>query len=74
MKCILKFKKYFHMSQCYSGERYGPWASCFENPLLIDTTSGICNGTVSLIAVSSLLSDKKKRFGRALSGTSNVSL
>jgi hypothetical protein len=29
MKCILKFEKYFHMSQCYSGERCGPWASCF---------------------------------------------
>jgi hypothetical protein len=28
MKCILKFEKYFHMSQCYSGERCGPWASC----------------------------------------------
>jgi S-ribosylhomocysteine lyase LuxS involved in autoinducer biosynthesis len=29
MKCILKFEKYFHMSQCYSGEQCGPWASCF---------------------------------------------
>jgi hypothetical protein len=29
MKCKLKFKKYFHMSQYYSGERCGPWASCF---------------------------------------------
>jgi hypothetical protein len=29
MKCILKFEKYFHISQCYSGERCGPWASCF---------------------------------------------
>jgi hypothetical protein len=29
MKCILKFEMYFHMSQCYSGERCGPWASCF---------------------------------------------
>jgi hypothetical protein len=28
MKRIFKFKKYFHMSQCYSGERCGPWASC----------------------------------------------
>jgi hypothetical protein len=28
MKCVLKFEKYFHMSQCYSGERCGPWASC----------------------------------------------
>jgi hypothetical protein len=28
MKCILKFEKYFHMSQCYLGERCDPWASC----------------------------------------------
>ena len=35
MKCILKFEKYFHMSQCYSGERCGPCASCFSK--MIDT-------------------------------------
>jgi hypothetical protein len=34
MKCILKFEKYFHMSQCYSGERCGPWASCYNNDFL----------------------------------------
>jgi hypothetical protein len=28
MKRIFKLKKYFHMSQCYSGEQCGPWASC----------------------------------------------
>jgi hypothetical protein len=31
MKCILKFEKYFHMSKCYSGERCGPWASCWND-------------------------------------------
>jgi hypothetical protein len=30
MKYIVKFEKYFHMSQCHSGERYGPWGSCFK--------------------------------------------
>jgi hypothetical protein len=30
IKCIFKFEKYFHMSQCYSGERSGPWASCLS--------------------------------------------
>ena len=31
MRCILEFEKYFHMSQCYSGERCGPWASCSQS-------------------------------------------
>jgi hypothetical protein len=31
MKCISKFEKYYHMNQCYSGERCGPWASCFSS-------------------------------------------
>jgi hypothetical protein len=31
MKCILKFEKYFHLSQCYSGERCDPWAFCFTS-------------------------------------------
>jgi hypothetical protein len=31
MKCILRFEKYFYMSQCYSGERCGPWASCLDD-------------------------------------------
>jgi hypothetical protein len=35
MKCILNIgKKYFYIGQGYSGERCGPWASCFS--LLID--------------------------------------
>jgi hypothetical protein len=28
MKCLLIFEKYFHKSQCYSGERCGPWVFC----------------------------------------------
>jgi hypothetical protein len=38
MKCISKFEKYFHMSKCYSGERCGPWASCF---LFMNSFDGI---------------------------------
>jgi hypothetical protein len=31
MKCILNIgKKYFYIGQGYSGERCGPWASCFS--------------------------------------------
>jgi hypothetical protein len=48
MKCILKFEKYFHMSQCYSGERCGPWASCFLNNR-IDYISCIKNYHVCLL-------------------------
>jgi hypothetical protein len=31
MKCIFNIgKKYFYIGQGYSGERCGPWASCFK--------------------------------------------
>jgi hypothetical protein len=30
MECIFDIgKKYFYFGQGYSGERYGPWTSCF---------------------------------------------
>jgi hypothetical protein len=31
MKCIFNIgKKYFYIGQGYSGERFGPWASCCD--------------------------------------------
>jgi hypothetical protein len=33
MECIFYIgKKYFYFGQGYSGERCGPWASCFVSP------------------------------------------
>jgi hypothetical protein len=61
MKCILKFEKYFHMSQCYSGERCGPWASCLKcnkNKNEWNTTSKTLNNNFTPFYVLSFHSYK----------------